>query len=343
MRILDRYLLLELWKTFFAVLMVLILVIFGTQASELLVLAMQGRIAPDLLGVLLLLKVPPALNVVLPLSILLASLLTFGRLYQDQEMVVLQSCGVSSGYFKRQVLIFALPVVVFALVNSTWLAPSSERQARVLLTEVQTKQPFAAIQPGRFNPLGQGGVFYLSERDAQGVMYDLWLRYPVERHWVSISAPEGRFKWIEGRLALALKDAWVLEGVDQPEVKVRHFETFEGFVPALDIRAPAPSVREQTLDVLWAQPSPKAQAMLHQQLLAPISVLVMALVGLVMSRTRPREGRFAKVFLALVVYVLYTQLVMLFLDKMIHESVQWRWALWLVPVGFLVWAVRRRL
>lgn len=343
MRILDRYFLVELWLIFWAVLIVLILVTFGTQASELLLLAMQGRVAPGLLGILLVLKVPPALNVVLPLSVLLTTLLTFGRLYQDQEMVVLQSCGVPPKYFKKLVLLFAAPLMLFAFLNSAWLAPASEHKARIMLTEAQTQQPFAAIQSGRFNPLGQGGVFYLAERDEQGWMFDLWLRYPLDKGWVSISAPEGHFKWVEGRLALVLKNAWVLEDIDQPEVKVRHFHEFEGFVPALDIRAPAPSVKEMTIEQLWIQSAPKAQVMLQQQLLVPVSVLVMALVGLVMSRTRPREGRFARVFLALVVYVVYTQLILMFSDKMLHESTQWRWALWLLPLIFLGWAMRRRL
>ncbi|HID01014.1 MAG TPA: LptF/LptG family permease, partial [Piscirickettsiaceae bacterium] len=79
MRILDRYLLAELFQVWVAVLLVLLLITFGTQASELLTEAVQGSVSPALVGHLLLLKLPPALEVVVPLVMLLAALLTFGR------------------------------------------------------------------------------------------------------------------------------------------------------------------------------------------------------------------------------------------------------------------------
>lgn len=346
MRILDRYLLAELFQVWVAVLLVLLLITFGTQASELLAEAVQGSVSPALVGHLLLLKVPPALEVVLPLVMLLAALLTFGRWYQDQEMVVLYSCGVSPRYFQRQVALFALPVALLALFNAGWLAPWSLEKSRLMLTEAQRNLGFAALQPGRFNPLGQGGVFYMAERTDDGRMRQVWLRYPTPEGELVLSAPQGGFEWVDGRLALVLQDAWSVQGLDRPDagVTVRHFKRFEGFVPQLSVRIPRRSIKELTLPELLGQDMPQAQALLHQKLIAPVSVLVMALMGLVLSRTRPREGRFARVFWALLLYVLYVQLLTTFQDRVHHGEPVWMWGMWAVPLLYLLWLLwpRRR-
>ncbi len=339
LRILDRYLAGELWQTFAAVLLVLLLITFGTQVSELLALAAQGRIAPALVGKLLLLKIPPALEVVLPLVVLLASQLTFGRLYQDQEMVVLASCGVPPGYFRRQVFKFAVPLMLLAGAISTWLAPWSQQQSRLLLMAQQQKSPLAAFQPGRFNDLGGEGVFYAARQDADGTLHDLWLQVQTPEGSVQMSAPRGRFAWIGDRLALVLEEAWSVQGYRPGEtvVTVRHMARFEGFVPHLSVRANPPSRFEKTVSQLWHSGEAPDRALLHQHMIVPLSVLVMALLGLKLSRTRPREGRFGRFFAALVVYVFYVQLLTAFQDRVAHGDSVWLAGMWAVPLGFLLW------
>ena len=52
----------------------------------------------------------------------------------------------------------------------------------------------------------------------------------------------------------------------------------------------------------------KEQAMLQWRLVTPLGIIVLGLLGLKMSKTGPREGRFVKIFFALVLYILYNQL-----------------------------------
>ena len=339
MRILDRYLAVELWQTFAAVLVVLLLITFGTQVSELLALAAQGRIAPDLVGKLLLLKIPPALEVVLPLVVLLATQLTFGRLYQDQEMVVLASCGVPPGYFRMQVIKFAVPIMVAALVVSVWLIPWAQQQSRLLLMAQQQHSPLVAFQPGRFNDLGGQGVFYAARQDEKGQLHDLWLQYQSPKGSVQMSAPQGHFQWVGDRLALVLENAWSVQGYRPGEtvVTVRHLARFEGFVPHMSVQAPRPTRQEKTLPQLWSSPHPPDRALLHQRLIVPLSVWVMALLGLQLAKTRPREGRFARFFVALLIYVLYVQLLTAFQDRVAHGDTVWIAGMWAVPLSFLLW------
>jgi lipopolysaccharide export system permease protein len=52
---------------------------------------------------------------------LLAVMLAIGRLYQDHEMVVLNSCAVGPHYFKKVVFIFLIPVaLITAWIIHIW-------------------------------------------------------------------------------------------------------------------------------------------------------------------------------------------------------------------------------
>jgi len=144
LRILNKYLYKELYSTFFAVLAVLLLITFGTEATKLLAIAVEGKIPASILFQVLLLKIPPALEIILPLVALLSVMLAMGRLYQDQEMVVLNSCGISPHYFQKRVLWFLLPLAVLTGWISLVVTPWSFQQERALISQAQATSPLAA-------------------------------------------------------------------------------------------------------------------------------------------------------------------------------------------------------
>ncbi len=79
--------------------------------------------------------------------------------------------------------------------------------------------------------------------------------------------------------------------------------------------------------------------MFQWRLVTPFSILVLGLLGLKMSRSGPREGRFGKVFFALVLYVVYNQLLVTFKEAIANESLPTTIGLWPVPVLFLAYAL----
>ncbi|WP_019894163.1 LPS export ABC transporter permease LptF [Hydrogenovibrio halophilus] len=343
MRILDRYLFRSLLATLLAVLSVLLLVTFGSEATRLLAVAVEGEIPPGLVFSLLLYNIPPALEIIMPLVALLSVMLTMGRLYQDQEMVVLQSCGVSLRWFQRRLLLFLLPLVMMTAWVSGWVTPWSHEQSRLIMDDAQSMSPVRALTPGRFNELPNGqGVFYARTLSQDSDMSDVWIKLPAsnKRGETILMAPEGRFETIDGRMALVLFDGSVYEHLDQPqELAVRTFERFEGFLPSFQSVKTPPDEEELSNQALLASSEPKHQALWQWRLSAPISVLVMGLIGLKLSRTGPRQGRFAKVALALVLYVTYYQLV-ISLRSMMGDG-EWPVAigLWPIWIAFLLYGL----
>ncbi|WP_319380081.1 LPS export ABC transporter permease LptF [Thiomicrorhabdus sp.] len=342
MRILDKTLIKELSATFFAVLIVLLLIAFGTEATKLLAMAVEGKLPASVVVQVLFLKIPAALEILLPLVALISVLLAFGRMYQDQEMVVLQSCGISGGYFKKLVTWFFLPLVIFAAWITLYVTPWSYQTERELIREAQEISPVAGLIPGKFNVLPNGaGVLYAKDIDARGRMKDVWIQYGErETPWVLV-AEKGRFIQQQSQIVLRLESGWSYRGLgsEQAGLQVQTFKRFEGALPALSVAAGKPGKFEASTAELWQSDRPEDQAILQWRLVTPFGLLVFGLLGLKLSKTNPREGRFAKLFIALVAYIVYNQL-LVYGQDLIKEGIWPGWVgLWPIPILYLLWAL----
>lgn len=344
MRVLDKYLYKELFATFFAVLSVLLLIVIGTEAVKLLTLAVQGKVPPNIVLELILLKIPAMLEVVLPLVALLSVMLAVGRLYQDLEMVVLQSCGVPFSYFQKRVVVFLIPVMLLTAWSSLYLTPWSFEKARYLTQEAQETTPLAGIVPGKFNLLPNNqGVLYAQSIDSDFTMHQVWLKLQNKEQDISLMAPTGRFEYVNDRLAIVLMNGESYEGMESGQnFSIRKFERFEGFLPEIEIALGEKHRFGIATKELVEDPTPFNLALLEWRIVLPFSVMILGLIGLKMSETKPREGRFAKIFLALVVYIIYNQLLMLGREGISNEEIPAWIGLWPIPILFFFYAISRK-
>lgn len=81
----------------------------------------------------------------------------------------------------------------------------------------------------------------------------------------------------------------------------------------IPVRVPPMTSKTGELDAiptakLWSATDPDMHAEFHWRLAAPIMVFVLALLAVPLSRLRPRQGRYARIWLAIVVYFIYFSL-----------------------------------
>ncbi|MBO1923035.1 LPS export ABC transporter permease LptF [Thiomicrorhabdus sp. 6S3-12] len=352
MRIIDKMLLKELLWSFSAVLIVLLLITFGAEATKLLAIAMEGKLPVAVVGQVLLLKLPTVLELILPLATMIGVMLTFGRLYQDQEMVVLNSCGVAPSYFRRLLLWFLLPLTLLGVSITHYFSPYALSQERVLLDKQEVVSPVAALVPGKFNSLpGNRGVFYAKAIAADGALEDVWVKFLDKQNDLILMAPKGQFITHNDQVILRLQQGWRYQnlnlalGVEPTEdraeqtFEVQYFESFEGVLPELTGSRRDPEKEELSTWTLLDSENPKEQAILQWRIAAPLGILVLGMLGLQLSRTGPRQGRFSKVFIAIVFFILFNQL--LIAGRNAIEDGYWpaTIGLWPIPLLFLFFSL----
>jgi len=153
-KILDRYILTTFIKTFLSVFAILYF-IFVLQGVWVFIAELAGK---DL-DVLTIVKFlfyysPKMIPMVLPLSVLLASIMTFGDFSENYEFAAMKSAGISLQRAMRSLIIFILILsgLSFWFVNS--VAPKSEFKFVNLRKDILHTKPAMAITAGQFNDLG---------------------------------------------------------------------------------------------------------------------------------------------------------------------------------------------
>ena len=115
--ILERYIGYEILRIFLVILVVLSLILLGGSLVKVLKLAASGVIPADSVFTLIFLELLRLGGRLIPAAFFFATVMTLGRLYQDQEMTVLQSSGLGLGKVRRMVILVAVPMALI----SAWL------------------------------------------------------------------------------------------------------------------------------------------------------------------------------------------------------------------------------
>ena len=319
LRIVDRYLLRELASNFLAATFILLLIVVGTAVADLLAKIARGRIPADLLFTLIALRSVDALTVLMPLAVFLGVLLAYGRLWRDSEMAVLQSSGLDLGGLSRPLILLIVPTMFLLGTISFWLAPAAVRLSQTLLEEANRSLIIAGLEPGRFIELpGKDGEIYVGEMSSDGTTFK---RMFVENERIEngegkdkgktridvITATHG-FLYHDadgvGRY-LALEDGFRVEGkLGDDDYRLMRFARNDIKLPDNEQDDNDTAVkRAAPTGVLWrGADDPIMRAELHWRLAAPLSALVLTLLALPLSKSSPREPRYARLLVAVLAW-----------------------------------------
>lgn len=355
--IIFRYLTREIALTLSSVTGVLLLVFLSNQFVRFLSQAATGKFASTLLLKLLSIEIPHLLTLLLPLGLFLGILLTYGRLYADNEMSVLSACGVS----RQQLLTFTLPitgiVVAIVIILSFWLTPKLLTYRNTLLAQSGTAIQLQAALPGRFQETDGGKrIFYVESMSADKQKMKNIFMAQLEKTdetqnstiapWIIITAKSGH-QMIDrktGDRFFVSEDGHRYQGT--PGAKDFRIVNYKEYGIRIESHAVAISKQEasmSTLALLKTKENPLiANAELQWRIAMPLSALLLALLALPLSHINPRQGRYAHILPGILIYILYLNLLLLgrnWIERdIIHPDIGLWWAhgLMLIAAG-VIW------
>lgn len=154
MKILDKYLLTIFIKTFTTVFVILFF-IFILQAVWLFIAELAGKDL-DFATILkfIVYYMPSMVPLVLPLSILLASIMTFGDLSENYEFAAMKSSGVSLQRAMRGLTIFMIFLSIIAFFFANNIIPYSQYKFTNIRRNLAQVKPAMAIAEGQFSEVG---------------------------------------------------------------------------------------------------------------------------------------------------------------------------------------------
>ncbi|MDR0516154.1 MAG: LptF/LptG family permease [Fibromonadaceae bacterium] len=107
------------------------------------------------------------IGLAIPMSVLAATLMTFGRLSADMEIKAMQAAGISPLSLMRPVLIFSILLAVLLMIFNNWILPEANYRSAMLMQSVSRKKPHAMIDEGKLINQFPGIQLWVSRIDNQ--------------------------------------------------------------------------------------------------------------------------------------------------------------------------------
>ena len=108
-------------------------------------------------------------SMALPLSILLSSIMTFGSLGENYELVAIKSAGISLQRAMRPLLVVIVMLAIGSFLFSDYMLPKANLKFGSLLWDVRNKKLSFLIQEGVFNNSIPGYSIRVDKKDDDGI------------------------------------------------------------------------------------------------------------------------------------------------------------------------------
>jgi lipopolysaccharide export system permease protein len=329
-----------------AVLLV-VFVFFGL--TGLLARAARGEIADRVVLMVLGLQALRYLDLLLPLAFYFGALFALARWYRDNEMTVLAACGVGLTEVLKPLLRLAALVALLVAVCAFFLAPESARLIETIKSEDVQRATPRTVAPGVFTESGATRrVFYAEYVDVGGgSLQGVFAADSTAGRQGVIVARSGKMSHdpSTGERFVVLSEGRLYDGA--PGAAEFGVVEFERYHLRFTEQATQPPLRTKDMSPLelWRDPSSEASAEWHARLARAVAVPVLALFALVLAHTDARRGRYANLFVAILVYFIYSNLTGFGQALIKKGAVPWWLGLWWVHALFAAlaaWMIARR-
>jgi lipopolysaccharide export system permease protein len=343
-RLLERYILREMITSAVAVTLVVVLILLTNEGARVLSRAADNQYPHDVVFALIGLGALQHLPILVPIGLLLGMVMAFGRLYHDSEMTAALACGV--GMARIYAPVIAVGIVVAAVL--AWLSlevgPTSMARVLALRSEALHAGQFGSLSPGRFRSFGGGStVVYAQNALADGTLADVFVERDRDgRVEVALAQRARHALSADGQsLTISLFDGERFEGVPGSA----QFRIIKKFTE-LTIPVQLPRIRDTAADLdaaptgeLIGSAALDRQAQLQWRIALPVMCLVLAVLAVPVSRLPPRRGRLSRVWLAVLLFILYFNLLEIGRAWMEHGTMPAAIGLWWVHVVVVATAI----
>ncbi len=347
----ERYLLREILVTWAAVTLVLLIILLGNVLAGSLGRASEGNLSADLVFVFVGVKSIGLLITLIPLGLYLGILLALGRLYRDSEMTALFACGVGLRYIFKPAMVAGLIGVILITMLTVWVNPWAARYEQQLKAGLQDRSALDFLTAGKFVETTDGdGVFFIQNANKDKTHFEnIFLHRETEdgSRQVEVAA-EAIFERNEDTddEFIIFVDGQINNGVPgTSDYFETRFKSHGILIPKLNPSEPRLKAAGMELGQLWVSEDKTEQAELQWRISIPLASLILALLAVPLSHTSPRQGRFAKIAVAILIYIPYSNLLVLARKWIADGTVSPVFGIWwvhiLVAIILLYLVIRR--
>ncbi len=330
--IFDWSLVREFASTGLLVFSILLGIVVFTQLIRLLGESVSGLLAVEGVVAMMGFAAINYLPVLLSISLFLSVLLTLTRSYRDSEMVVWFTSGIGLTRWIRPVLGYAVPVTLVIALLSLVLSPWALSKADEFKRRLESRDDVSAATPGAFRESRQADrVFFLEDVDAEKKRVgNIFVQSVQNGREGTMVAKEGfQETAANGDRFLVMLNGTRYEGVPgQADFRIVEFERYAMRIEPAELRQETPNLKAYSTMHLLRNPTPWNIAELEWRIGLPLSALILALLAIPLSYVNPRAGRSLNLISAIVIYMLYNNMISVTNSWVAHGKLSAAAGLW---------------
>ena len=342
--IIDRYIIREIIKPTVTICVILIFIFGCYTATRYLADAVSGQLPGTTVILFILLKIAIALEVLLPTTLYLSVVIAFGRMYKDSEMTALSACGVSKIRVLRPVFFASLAIAVIVSCLSLYIRPWAYHQFFSLRAKAKVNFDITRMRGGTFYEIADGErVIFAEKVDQQkDKAKRVFIQTENDDELQIIYARKANqvLEPTTGKEIIVFTDGHLYEFSRQGEKgRIIQFEqSAMPLEPNGNIKLKYRTKAAPTGTLAFSDNSEEI-AELQWRLSTPLATILLALIGVPLSRSSPRRGKYAKVMTAVVIFAFYYNLsaiIKKWVEKGVLDTLPGIWWVQLMLAGLLL-------
>ena len=147
-----------------------------------------------------------------PMAVLLATLMTFGRLSEDNEINAMRASGIGFLTIMRAPVLFGIIITLLLIYFNNFILPEMNFKARLLSGDIYRKRPDMNIEPGIFLDNLPDYSMIVGGKSKKGIMSDVRIFSKGNKEaQTSIRASTGNLSTLEDAFLLTLYNGEIHE------------------------------------------------------------------------------------------------------------------------------------
>jgi lipopolysaccharide export system permease protein len=252
----------------------------------------------------------------IPMSLLLSTLLVYGRMNMDNEIIVMKASGMNFREISLPVMILGIICFLASISVSFYIGPNSSVKLREAIAQIITLRSTVSVEEGTFNTSFKDIVIMVKEKKSNDTLGDIFIYDSRKKNEPKIlMAKEGKFYIQDGiNIGLHLQNGYI--NITRPATTTEMF--FDRYNMTLSIEAESPTPRKtESTPMQLLQEARQADRHIrkashylefHRRLSLPAVCLILIFIGTPLALMAGKSGRLGGLAIGLLVFTVYYML-----------------------------------
>jgi lipopolysaccharide export system permease protein len=333
----------ELLVNSITALLILISIVMAQRITVYLRFAAKGVIPNDSVLTILGLNLIKYSPLLLSLSIFLAVLLTLSRWYRDHEMIIWLSSGMSLAKIIKPIASFAMPAIFLVAFLSLFLNPWAVKTSEQFKSQIKSRDELSRINPGTFKESRNSErVFYIESFDKLGsAVKNIFVQTKQNNKLGIVIAGNGhREISSKGDNYIILEKGRRYEGIpNTKEFSTTEFDQYGILTAQQPVKPYIESVDSKKLFDVIKSNTLGDRLELQWRVASPISCILLVFLAIPLSFTNPRAGRSLNIIFAVLIFIIYNNLLAIMNTLITLKKVSVTIGFWPIHLIFLFLAI----